>query len=147
MASDEQTGKPKARPAPTTAPPGAEAPTRRRRAWAVAALAVAGLVLAAWAMTSLVLSDSAGGAAAIEQAQRVAAPGLGDLSRGAERRGQTLDVDWSVVPYPTGGGHMVTARERLLPSGQGGTAGFVVMEDRVTPQDALARRLVGGMAR
>ncbi|WP_217914747.1 hypothetical protein [Miltoncostaea marina] len=120
---------------------------RRRRVWVIVAVSVVVLALAAWAMTSLILADSAGGSAAIEQAERAAAPGLGDLERGAARRGQRLDVEWSAVPNPTGGAHMVTARVRLLPSGQGGTAGFVVTERGVAPQDALARRLVTGMTR
>ncbi len=96
-------------------------------------------------MSSLIVTASQGGSAAVEQARRAAAPGLGDLQRGAARRGQELDVDWSAVPDPSGRAHMVTARVRLLPSEQGGTAGFVVSGGRVTPQDALARRLVRGM--
>ena len=117
----------------------------RRRRWVIVVVALAAIVLGGWAMTALILTGSEGEAAALDQARRAAAPGLGDLERGAAGRGEELDVDWSVVADPTGRAHMVTARVRLVPSGQGGTAAFVVSGERVTPQDALARQLMRGM--
>ena len=99
-------------------------------------------------MISLIASGNAGGSAAIEQAKAAAAPGLADLERRAAGQDQTLEVTWSAVPYPRGDEHMVTVRVELVPSGEVASAGFVVGDVGVLPQDALARRLVGdGAAR
>jgi hypothetical protein len=100
------------------------------------------------AATVLVVSGSSKGSAAVEQAQRAAAPGVADLETAAARRGETLDVSWSAVPDPRGDDmHMVTARFELRPSGQVTSASFVVSGTRVVPQDPLARRLAGGTGR
>lgn len=117
---------------------------RRTRAWLIAAVVVIGVALAAWAMSSLIVSGNSGASTAIAQVKDAAAPGLADLERAAARRDQRLDVGWSAVPSPRGGAHMVTVRLELLPSGEVASAGFVVTDGRVLPQDPVARRLVGG---
>lgn len=136
-------------PAGNVSAPGATnpRPSRGRRAWAIGIAVLAAVALAAWAMSSVILSGSAGGEAALEQAQRAAAPGLDGLLRDAARRGQELDVNWTAVPDMSESRHLVTVRYRLRPSGEGGSAEFMVSGERVTPQGALARQLISGMGR
>jgi hypothetical protein len=112
--------------------------------WRAAALVVAALVLVVGGTTALVLSGSSQGSAATDRAKAAAAPGLADLEAAAARDGETVAVSWSVVQDPRGNDvHQVTARLELQPSGQVSSAAFVVSGDRVEPQDALARRLIG----
>ncbi|WP_217913423.1 hypothetical protein [Miltoncostaea marina] len=117
----------------------------RGRRWLIVVVSIAAVVLGGWALSAMIVSGSQAESAALDQARRAAAPGLGDMERGAAGRGEELDVDWSVVADPTGRTHMVTARVRLVPSGQGATAAFLVSGERVMPQDALARQLIRGM--
>lgn len=121
----------------------AGAPKPRRRRWLVGVVTLAVVALAAWAMSSLILSGAEGGSAAVEQAQRAAARGLEDLEREAARNGQELDVNWTAVPDMSETNHLVTVRVSARPSGETNIGEFMVAGERVRPQGGFARQLVG----
>lgn len=125
-----------------TAPP-AGAPRPRRRRWLVGVITLAAVALAAWAMSTVILSGAEGGSAAVEQAQRAAAPGLDDLRREAARNGHELDVNWTAVPDMSETSHLVTVRVRTGPSGETSIGEFMVSGERVRAQGGFARQLMG----
>jgi Tfp pilus assembly protein PilX len=98
-------------------------------------------------LASLAVNDSAGGAAAIEQAQQSAEAGLRETERRIAEMGGALRVSWSAVPSPSGGGYVVAARLVVEPSGEVGTAQFGVARDAVVAQNDLGKRLLDVGAR
>ena len=94
-------------------------------------------------MSTMILSGAEGGSAAVEQAQRAAAPGLDDLRNEAARGGQELDINWTAVPDMSETNHLVTVRVRMRPSGETNIGEFMVSGEQVRPQGEFARRLMG----
>lgn len=94
------------------------------------------------ALTVLAMRDSGQSATAIEVVQRAVAPGLRDAEERIAAQGGRLRVSWSATPSPGGGGHLVTARLVVEPSGDVGAAQFAVTEGSIAAGNDLAERLV-----
>lgn len=117
-------------------------PGRRRRVWTTAVVAVVVVALVIVLMLGLVMSGSSEGASAITYVEQATALELARADRRLTTEGKTLEVRWSAVPSPAGGGHVVTARIRIEPSGGLSEALFAVSGTRVSPQNALAGSLL-----
>ncbi len=126
---------------PASTPAGPSKPRGRR--WLIGVVAVVAVALAAWAMSTVILSGAEGGSAAVEQAQRAAAPGLEQLRQEADRNGHEFVVNWTAVPDMSETNHLVTVRVRTGPSGETSVGEFMVTGEQVRPQGGFARRLMG----
>lgn len=110
----------------------------RRRAWTTATVVIVAALLIALT-TILAMQGSSEGATAIRHAKAATAIELARADERLAAGARILEVRWSAVPSPAGGGHLVTARITIEPSGGVSEALFAVTGARVTPQNALAR--------
>lgn len=98
---------------------------------------VAGLLL-------LIVQGMAQGTTALDTVKERTAAGLARETAAMAAAGDSAAVTWSTTPTPRGGAETVVARLEGNPSGSYRSAAFLVADGRVTPMDALARRLLAG---
>jgi len=100
------------------------------------------VALVIFLMLGPVMKGSSEGASAIKYVKEATALVLARADRRLTTEGKKLEVRWSAVPSPAGGGHVVTARIKIEPPGGLSEALFAVSGTEVSPQNALARSLL-----
>lgn len=130
-----------------SAPEPSEHPPRSRGRVRMVLVVMAALAVIAVALVLLTAQETSAGSAAIEAVRGRTGAVVAQTTERVAEEGHSLEVSWSAVPAPAGPGHMVVARLMLRPSDSVEEAQFVVIDDQITPQNALARSLLDGAAR